>query len=54
MKPVHQLERELADARQAGIDLHTRGEQWRQTLEEIRKINQCPIISSIIKRSLNT
>lgn len=53
MKPTHQLERELDEARQIGIDLHARAEQWRSALEEIGKFNECPIIASIIKKNLN-
>lgn len=54
MKPTHQLERELDEARQAGLALHERAEQWRAALEEIGKFNRCPIIASIIKKNLNT
>jgi hypothetical protein len=53
MKPVHQLERELDEARKIGIDLHARAEQWRAALEEISRFNRCPVIASIIKKNLH-
>lgn len=53
MKPTHQLEREIDELRKVGHDLYERAEQWRNALEEIRKFNQDPVISSIIKQHLN-
>lgn len=54
MKPLHQLERELDEARQAGLALYERSESWRKALEEIGRFNKCPIIASILKKNLNS
>lgn len=53
MKPAYQLEREIDELRKVGIDLYERAEQWRKALEEIRKFNRDPVISSIINNNLN-
>ena len=53
MKPIHQLEREIDELRKVGLDLYERAEQWRNALEEIRKFNRDPVISSIINNNLN-
>ncbi len=53
MKPPHQLERENDELRRIGIDLYERAEQWRTALEDIKKMNRDPIITSILKRHLN-
>lgn len=53
MKPPHQLEREIEELKRTGMELYERAEQWRKALEEIRRFNQCPVISSIITRNLN-
>ena len=53
MKPPHQLERENAELRQVGLDLHKRAEQWRKALEEIKRMSNDPFVNQIITRNLN-
>lgn len=53
MKPQHQLEKENELLKRTGMELYERAEKWRKALEEIKKFNTDPIISSIIRRNLN-
>lgn len=53
MKPPHQLEREIEELRRTGMELYERAEQWRKALEEIKRFNRDPVISSIIQKNLN-
>lgn len=54
MKTTQQLEHEIDLLKRTGMDLYERAEQWRAALEEIRKMNRCPVISAILKQHLNT
>lgn len=53
MKPIHQLEFEIDELRRTGMELYQRAEQWREALEEIKRFNDNPVISSIINHNLN-
>lgn len=53
MKSTQHLEREIAALRRTSMELYERAETWRHALEEIRKMNRCPIIAAIIKKHLN-
>lgn len=48
------LEREIETLQRTGMELYERAEKWRAALEEIRKMNRCPIIADILREHLNT
>lgn len=54
MKSTHHLEREIDALRRTSMELYKRAETWRHALEEIRKMNRCPVIAAILRKHLNT